>query len=1007
MLPRHHLPQLIPNRIQSALVRLEDAIWHDVRPLAVEATETSGTLLSCAEAQKLPLHPVEPCSFWGRLFHQRWYRAELPSSGAARWLNWRSQSEDTVYVDGIPYSGLDVAHKFCRLPDGASEVWIESNCIQSAIWHPEAAPMDARGAYFEGAFLCQRNEDAWQAYFDLKCLMDLAIDRRTRENRHVSTTLLPFGQQPVIDRYTPVFRRMLRIMDEAVDALDVHGTAALREVLAEGYGELRSEKSFMRCVLTGHAHIDLVWLWPERLGELKAVHTFSTVNRLMEDYPEFRFAYSQPASYAAVARRAPALYDKVLERMRSGQWQATGAMYVESDTLLACGEALSRSFLLGQRGFVAIAGRPSTLAWLPDAFGYSACLPQIMAQTGVKYFYTTKMTWNTINPFPHSSFIWKSNGHEVMAHITRDVGYNTFAQVNEIKLCVNAHQQGDIHSECLLPTGYGDGGGGPTAEICERARRLGQLPGMPDLAWDQPEQFFERMEPLRRSLPVHQGECYLEYHRGTYTTHGRIKSAFRGLEKVLQISEALTCALGRDWDRTHPWQRLVFAQFHDYIPGSSVWDVYAEGGPELEALADAENVKISQALQSPEGSPCLFNPHAVEIPKWVTGPDGPRRILLPPLAGTSIAKAKSLEVPPIVSLSGQTASNGRTSFRITDEGLLEDLVLDGYSVPLSGPLGGLVLYPDHASNFEAWDIDRHVLALGEPCLEPATITRVEEEAFRAGFSVERKIGRQSSATVTFLLEAGCPLVHITVSMDWREPLSLLKIIFPTRFAAPHARFGSPFGSVQRPQTSTGLVAEAMWEVPFSRHLAVFDEGEEAGLFVVTESKYGASVRDGVVGLSLVRSPRVTGRDAAHRGVWPRHLSDLGELPEFSDLHAHVIPLALGFYRRGLERAETPASLAETLFTKPVPYSGREFSSPLKSITGGNSLVPCWAKPLDPSTWILRLHEVLGYRGTVRIAAEPGWSLEKTDLGEMPHEPLADGILAFSPQEVLSVLFRRN
>jgi alpha-mannosidase len=152
---------------------------------------------------------------------------------------------------------------------------------------------------------------------------------------------------------------------------------------------------------------------------------------------------------------------------------------------------------------------------------------------------------------------------------------------------------------------------------------------------------------------------------------------------------------------------------------------------------------------------------------------------------------------------------------------------------------------------------------------------------------------------------------------------------------------------------------------------------------------------------------VTGRDAAHRGVWPRHLADHGELPEFSDLHSHVIPLAVGFYRRGLGRAENPASLADTLFTEPVPYSGCEFSSPLKSITGGNSLVPCWAKPLDDSTWILRLHEVLGRRGAVTIHTAPGWSLERTDLGETPHGPLENGQLAFSPHEVLSVRFRRD
>ncbi|MFA7343505.1 MAG: glycoside hydrolase family 38 C-terminal domain-containing protein [Terrimicrobiaceae bacterium] len=1004
MLPSHHLPQLILNRIDGAVRRLREEIWENITPARVSATPFGPEQRGIDEARCLPLEMVAPCSFWGRLFDQRWYRVEADKAADPLWLNWRSQSEDTLYVKGEPWFGFDVGHRHVRLPEEAGEIWVESNCIQSAIWHPEAAAMDAAGSYFEGAFFCRRNEEAWQAYHDLKCLFDLAADQRGREDGRLSPGVVPFGLQAPMERFTPTLRILLRIMNEAVDAWDATGTLeALRSRLAEGYRELRMDKRFMRCVLTGHAHIDLVWLWPERLGELKAVHTFSTVNRLMEDYPEFRFAYSQVASYEAVRRRAPGLYEQVSKRMRSGQWQATGAMYVESDTILACGEALARSFLLGQKGFTEINGRPATLTWLPDAFGYSACLPQIMAQTGVKYFYTTKVTWNSINPFPYSSFVWRSNGSEVIGHITRDAGYNTFVQVPEIRACVLGHQQGDIHRECLLPTGFGDGGGGPTDEICERARRLGSLPGMPELAWDHPEAFFDRLEPLRDRLPVHQGECYLEFHRGTYTTHGNLKEAFRGLERALHSAEAVAAATGKRWDMEPVWKRLVFAQFHDYIPGSSVWDVYLEGIPELEALA-GEQLQQARAALEGSGRDCIFNPHPVGVKRWVGLPDAGRKVwmTIPPLAGAEILEENA---PEPVRTEGRTVSNGLAEFRITGEGWIDRLVWEGMEVPIAAPLGQLVAYPDRAANFEAWDIDRHVLSLGKPCVEKAEIEAWSPDPRRAGFRVRRRIGRASEASVVFFLEAGSPLLHIEVTLDWREPETLLKIVFPTEYAAANARFGAPFGSTLRSQVPDGLIAEAMWEVPFSRHFSLFDEGEREGLFVVSEAKYGVSVRSGVAGVSLVRSPRVTGLDGSHRSVWPEHLTRLERPGSYSDIGAHHIRLAMGRYDITLPREAQPAAVAETLFTDPIPYRGEPIPSALGTIEGGETLVPCWAAPLPEGKWVLRLHEVAGRRGTIRLAPPPGWTLQKTDLGMRFLENLdEDNTLRFEPYQVASVLF---
>ncbi len=999
MLPEHALPQLILGRTQATLKRLKHTIWRDKVSLNVTATAPQTEHMSLAEAKKLPREAVLDGTSWGRLFDQRFCHVELPSpADGGTWFFWHDQGEATLYVDGEAYFGLNVAHRHCRLPKGAKEVWLQSSCVQSAIWHDEAKGM-LQGSLFKGAWLAKRNDVIWNAYHDLSCLFDLAMDMRSRENPKIPRALEGAGLLPIVDSFSPAYRLILRIMNEAIDAYELDGPQAMRDRLARGYESLKQENPLSECILTGHAHVDLVWIWPERIGELKAVNVFATANRLLEEYDDYRFAYSQPASYEAVAQREPGLYEAIRDKIQTGAWQATGAMYVESDTIFACGEALARSFVIGQQEFKNISGQESRLTWLPDVFGYSACLPQIMKQTGVDYFFTTKMTWNAINRFPYSTFIWRGNdGSEILSHVTQDSGYVNHMKIEQIKATMNANQQADLYPEYLLPMGYGDGGGGPTDEMIERSRRLGNLPGMPSMRWDQPEAFFERLDQIAAKAPVYQGECYLEYHRGTYTTHGNLKAAFRGLERALQAGEAAAAATGQKVENTHAWKRLIFSQFHDYIPGSSVWDVYVEGIPELEALAQNALADASTSL-SKDGEACLFNPHAVPVTHWTE--DG-KAIELAPLRGTPVSKATPVENPGTVTLAEHSVDNGLVSFRLNQDGWIEQLDWEGVSVPLSAPLGSLYLYPDRAANFESWDIDRHVLSLGQICNAPAEIETISEGSHRAGYKVTRKVGKQSSASVTFLLKAGSPLVHIDVELDWQEEESLLKLHFPTRYAAPNARFGIPYGSVLRPQQAGSMTAEAMWEVPFNRYLAVFDDSEREGLFVISEAKYGASVRDGQVGVSLVRSPKVTGYDLGHGHAWPAHLTRLENITPCSDIGAHSIKLAIGRHEIGLPRHRQPAMLADTLFTPALPYQGSAVPALLESIEGGDTLIPSWAKPAEGSGWILRLHEVAGQRGKARISFSKPVKLALTRLDEAQSKPLDSDTLAFQPYEVISL-----
>jgi alpha-mannosidase len=1012
MRPRPALPnpllQLVPNRVESALRRLQETVWLDRTSLAVDATVPTEAHLTLGAARRQPLRPVATGSVWGRLYDQRWYRVRLPAGAAGRYLEWRDQGEATLHVNGTPYYGFDVAHRRVALPQGVREVWIEAYCCQSAIWHPAATGLSPGGSVFGGAFLVSRDDEAWAASHDLQCLFDLMMHLRGKQQPAPPRELTRTGLQPAVDPATPVYRVLHHRLSAALDAHETAGLGALRRALAKIFREFRSPRSPVRAVLTGHAHIDLVWLWPERMGEAKAVHTFATMTRLMKLYPEFRFAYSQPASYRAVERRAPTLAQEVGRRIAAGQWQATGALEVESDTLLPCGEALARSFLLGQEEFKRLSGRASRLLWLPDVFGYSGCLPQLMQLAGVEWFFTTKLTWSAINRFPHSSFVWRgTDGSEVVAHVTQDAGYNNVVDLPQLHANANGHAQAGVHEEFLHPTGYGDGGGGTTEEMCEQARRLNALADTPAIKWDQPEAFFARLAEQREQLPVHQGECYLEYHRGTYTTHGDLKAAFRGLERALQVREAVAAATGHHPDLTAPWRRLVFAQFHDFIPGSSVAEVYAEGVPELTRLAREELSHAQAALAKSTGDWQAFNPLPQPWRGWLRAPGHAQAVWveLPPLTGAPLKAACA--APAATTAEGRTLTNDRVRAELSADGWLRRLRVDGRDLAFTGAAAQAVLYPDIPANYESWDIDQHSLALGRPVTGRATVRVESAGPDRAVLAVERKLGDASTLTLRYILQAGEAVLRIDAELDWHEQHTLLKLHFPTAYRGSQARFGAPFGSVLRGQQPGPLSTEAQWEVPGSRWAAVANDGETEGLALITEAKYGFHARDGELTVSLVRSPRITGCDD-HRYAAPHGLSRHQPASPFTDQGRHVIRLAVGGYSLCAPTELQPAALADTLFTAPLVYRGRSCSAGLLGLTDAPTLVPAWAQPLGGDSWLLRLHEVAGQRGRVTLQLAPGWKAQPCNLaGEISTRAKAEKRVAFRPYEIVSLRLTKS
>lgn len=963
------------------------------------------------QVEKLPFEKVTLPFHWGQVFDRGWFRVRVPAGGdRPLYLHWRDQGEGTVYIDGVPYYGFDVAHRHCRLPDGVSEFYVEGLCLQSAIWHPEATGLDALGSALTVAEVCHRDDLAWEVYHDVRVLLDLAIEEARAANPFEPPKLAGAGYRPVLNSIPVLYRRMLRALDDVFNAFDRGGLPAAKDALKAAYALLAGQKETIRAVLTGHAHIDLVWLWPERGSEYKAVHTFSTMTRLMEIYPEFVFGYSQPASYDAVERLSPALMERVRGRIREGRWEAVGATEVESDTQMACGEALARSFLLGQDGFRRLQGRPSPVLWLPDVFGYSGCLPQIMRQTGVPYFFTTKLTWSNISLFPHSSFIWKGiDGSEVLVHVTQENGYNQIVSAEELRRGAKAYRQADVHDEFLAPTGYGDGGGGVTEEMCERVRRFQVLAGAPHVGWGRIEDYFERLDESRRRLPVYQGELYLEYHRGVFTTHGNLKAAFRQCEKALQTWEAVRVAAGGGELDAHFWRRMVMAQFHDYIPGSSIWEVYEEGLPELSAIAEKAISAASAELGSgPE--PALFNTLPIGRTVIIGDPAGEQKAYrLPPLSGASMQTLPEVFVSEYaVSATASSLQSGRVSAGFDGRGRVISLAFHDHDVAIASPLGVLTVYPDHPSDFDAWDIDRQTLSLGVE-ISASGKPRVSLSELEAGIEFSLALGERSSGVVRYRVDAFQPVLHIEYDIDWQDEQKLLRVNFPTAYAGRMARFGTPFGSVLRSQQPGESRDEAMFESPASRWAIVSDDGEAEGLGVITESKYGFSCREGVLGVSLLRSPRVSGGEPEPKQkMLPASIRRGGARAMFTDQGRHVIRMALCFHALDLAREDLAPTLADSLYTGAVSYRGGAVNSGFLGLEGGESLVPCWAKPAKSgSGWILRLHETLGRRGRVKVLLANGYRAVRTDLSESITDASSVGQVSFSPYEIVSLLIQRK
>jgi len=947
------LPQLVPQRVRQTRAQIEFRQWARTQPLEVHGGPINDPPVSLAAGQRQRLCPVGPGERFGPPrggWQQRWFRVDIPAAAAAergrRHLQWDCQGETTVHVDGVPWAGLDVAHATCPLPDAAATLWLDCSTWQTGIWPPgapaNAVQIDRYGLRFDGCRLRVRDPQAWQAFWDLDVLvqlMNLLLERDGVKSGD------GFGFVKPIGSCSPLLRLLLHALDESCDAFVSAGVAGLRASLAALLRRLPAEAWQPVAALCGHAHLDMVWLWPEMATRRKAVHTFATALRLLERYPELTFVQSQPALYRGVAQDAPELCSAIEQHVRAGRWEVNGAFEVEPDNHLPCGEALARSLVHGQRHIATLRGSTSKLCWLPDVFGYSAALPQILRLGGVENFFTTKMTWSQVTRFPYNSFVWRGHdGSEVLAHLC-PTNYNGTVDLGDLSQATRDHRQVAVHPEVLLPTGYGDGGGGVSEAMCERARRLENLAGAPRARWTTGDAFFRRLQRVRAQLPVYQGELYLEYHRGTYTTQSETKRLYRGAEVALQLHEAVRAVCGGAPIDAESWQRLAFAQFHDALPGSSIGVVYEELEKELAGLAEnARTAAAGELARHGRGrQPIVFNPTLLPRTAVIEHQGKSHVVRVPGL--TSAALRHATAAAAAVRVSGRRLDNGIVCAEFDAAGQLEGLAIDGEPLALEGTVG-FALHHDLPASFDAWDIDHYTARCGERVAAPLRLQIIERGPLRAVLRGSAPLGASSRLTVDYILEAGARHLCLDVRVAWSEAHRLLRLQVPTAYRGRWARYGCAFGSILRPQLPGVPSDEAQWEVPGSRWAAVTNE-DGTGLALISEAKYGFACRDGNLAVSLLRSPKV-----------PDPQADMGE---------HVIRLALGRHRASTSAdVLSTAACADTLFAPLLVQRGVPVAAPFAFEQLG-TLVPSWVLPAETKPgFIVRCHETAGAAGCARI-----------------------------------------
>lgn len=769
------------------------------------------------------------------------------------------QAEGLAYLrDGTPIKGIAPRSSYVPWPSQRRDI---------DLFVEAAANPDVAGEYtFRPTPLGDAATAGTEPLYTLRQVDLVLLDETVWELAQDIWTLRGLMQELPEDseRRWQILRAFERMLD-VLDSTAMSRTAALGRAELTNALSAPAAPSAHQVVAVGHAHIDTAWLWPIRETVRKAARTFASALLLMDEHPEYRFACSSAQQLFWIKRDHPDLFERIREKVSSGQFIPVGGMWVEPDMNMPGGESMARQLVLGKQFFLQEFGVDCLEAWVPDTFGYSAAIPQILDAAGIRWFMTQKISWNQTNEMPHTTFLWEGiDGTRMFTHFPSADTY-----ISELSGAELAHARRNFKEKghagtSLIPFGWGDGGGGPTREMLAAARRLRSLEGSPAVRIDTPQAFFEAAEAEYRNPPVWSGELYLELHRGSLTSQHRTKQGNRRNEHLLIEAETWATTAAVRTGAPYPyeqlergWQTVLLHQFHDILPGTSIAWVHREVEQADEELHRELEEMIASSLLTLAGAG-----DADLVAGTPSGSDGGSLAINRPAPPRSPA---SVEVTD----TGFVLSNGVLRAAIDGTGHIVSLheTRTGREAIPPGYQGNmLMLYRDAPNAWDAWDIDAHYRRVGEK-VDSIVSVSCEQDEGSAWVTVERRFG-QSTIHQTLRLRDEAHALEIDNTVDWRERHRLLKLMLP--FAVHADRFASEtqFGHVFRPTHVNTSWDAARFEVCAHRWVHIAEPGY--GVAVANESTYGHDVTRTTtphgetvttVGLSMLRSPEFPDPDA--------------------------------------------------------------------------------------------------------------------------------------------------
>jgi alpha-mannosidase len=840
--------------------------------------------------------PIAKGETWGPAYTEGWYhlKGSLPAvpDGFAPVLvygddpqfRWEPPNmlEGTIWDNNAPVGGIDHGHEYFRLdPDRALDLLIQTWAWNSevTVFRPEK-PRNPLPQVYRGFAIALLDEERLPLFYDAEFAQDL------------------MASLPPDD---PAATHLLRALNEVCNTFSESNRKSWREcrkILKAALGSITSETNHTIHAM-GHAHLDTAWLWPLAITRLKMAHTTAIQLGLAERYPNHLYVHSQASQYEWLEVEHPDLFQRVKRAARAGNWEPVGSMWVEADCNLTGGESLVRQFLYGRNYFRQHFGTSTIDMWLPDVFGYSAALPQILCKFNIKAFLTQKMSWNAVNKIPHNTFYWQGiDGSKIFTHFPPADTYIADCSPREIAKSVKNHRDHARSDHSLYLFGFGDGGGGPTEWHIERLNRARLAPGLPMIEPKaSAKSFYETAIADSQDLLTWTGELYLEFHRGTYTSQADCKAANRRCEFLLRDAELLS-AYHPNYPESYPaadleaaWKLVLLNQFHDIIPGSSVAEVYVDAHADYakaqftaETAIKAAISAVARGLKTDHYQNPIALYHQAEVETQATLPDpdptiaslhcsegqlpvqhvdlwGQKQAIFatPTVARNAITIAgfspDAAQTTRRLKASNRKLESDDLAVRFDQHGNITSITTQD-EVPLEfiipGRLANLFqLLDDRPPFWDAWDTELYAHETAIDLVRSSSFEVVERGPVRVAVELTKQFGK---STIKQRISLGpTPGIRFDTWIDWKEAHKFLKVLFPINVNTTKSTCEIQFGHVERPTHRNTTWDMAKFEVCAQKWVDLSEGGH--GVALINTGKYGHDIHNSDLRLSLLRSPK--------------------------------------------------------------------------------------------------------------------------------------------------------